>query len=210
MVLTAAALAAVPVFVYKGLGSRSLGQYLHYFPAYRIGEFIIGICLALLVRHGLRWKFGVGATTLLAGVWFIGLAVLNEHASFVPGAGKSGLPQVAAGLAVLPIVSIWLVAAAGADLDAKKSFLRGSLLVKLGLWSFALYITHLIVLHELEIAIGHTAYRGAGGIALEIGALALVIAVAGVVYEFIERPTERSLPRRLHAPSAASGSVQKP
>ena len=63
-------------------------------------------------------------------------------------------------------------------------------------------------LRRIVVAIGHTAYRGAGAIALEIGALLLVIAVAGLVYEYIERPTERSLRRRLRAPSAASRATE--
>jgi peptidoglycan/LPS O-acetylase OafA/YrhL len=197
---TVACLALVPVVVYK-VGSRADVRYLHYLPAYRIGEFIVGICLALLVRRGLRFPASAGLTTAVAAVWLAGVAILNEHArSIVPGAAPSGLPQVATGLIVLPMVSVWIVAAASADLDGRPSVLRSRVLRRLGIWSYALYLTHLLVLRELELALGRHVPDGLGGrIALELAAVALVIAVSGVAYHLFERPLEVTLRRRLHA-----------
>jgi peptidoglycan/LPS O-acetylase OafA/YrhL len=202
---TVACLAAVPVIVYEGFDSRATGRYLHYLPVYRMGEFVVGICLALLVRRGLRWFPSAGLTTVAAALWLGGVAILNAHArSIVPGSGGAGLPQVAAGLAVLPMVSVWIVAAASADLEGRPSVLRSRILRRLGIWSYALYITHLLVLRELELAIGeHVGGNLAGRIALELAALGLVIAVSGVVYRFVERPLQRALRRRLHAQRTA-------
>jgi peptidoglycan/LPS O-acetylase OafA/YrhL len=199
-----ACLAALPVIVYEGLDSRADVQYLQYLPAYRIGEFVIGICLALLVRRGLRLEVSAGLATAAAGLWLVGVAALNIHArEIVPASGPSGLPRVATGLLVLPIMAAWIVAAASADLDGRPSLLRGRALRTLGIWSYALYLTHTLVLREVERAIGSDAPATLGGrIALALAAVALVIAVSGLVYQVVEKPLERSLRRRLRAQRA--------
>ncbi len=194
-------LAAVPLIVYVGFGSRAGGRYLHYLPSYRLGEFVVGMCLALLVGGGFRFRAPTALTTVAAAAWLCGVAVLNGHARGIfPGSSASGLPQVATGLLVLPMVCAWILSAASADLDGRPTLLRSRVLRRLGVWSYALYLTHTFVLRGLELAIGKDRPADLlGRCALELAGVGLTVAASGLVYEWIERPLERTLRRRMGA-----------
>ena len=56
---------AVPVIVYKGLGSRELGQYLHYFPAFVVTAFCTDTMRHLLFMAVRTFRGGMGGKEVM-------------------------------------------------------------------------------------------------------------------------------------------------
>ena len=187
-------LAVLPVALrpFGDSGDHSTMQILYYFPAYRIGEFAIGVVAALLVRGGWQPRIKLSVAT----VWLVGIIVATAIANWQFGLSKHqfGLPRPIVDLMVLPGFLIWIVAAAISDINGHRSLLAKPTLVKLGTWSFALYLTHQLALRALVQFRGNSTPQGiATNIAIGAGVLALLVALAGIVYESIERPAERWL-----------------
>lgn len=101
------------------------------------------------------------------------------------------MPFVVADLVVLPGVLVLIAGAAARDLSPTPSWAAHPMLVRLGEWSFALYLVH-----ELMLLIGQEV---AGDAALPSRVAVAVVAVAGSValaaglYHWFERPVERRL-----------------
>ena len=92
----------------------------------------------------------------------------------------------------MPAFALLIVVAAAGDLDGKRSAYSKPWLVKLGEWSFAAYLTHLLVLELVErLAPDSLPSSGVGGWAVEIVLLDAFVGIAALIYTFIERPVER-------------------
>ncbi|UEL27777.1 acyltransferase [Pseudarthrobacter sp. L1SW] len=166
---------------------RALGYLFYTMPAFRLGEFIIGICLAVALQRNWRPRFTVRQALLVAG----GLYVLLMAGTFLAVGSAENLPYVVANTVMLPGFVAVIAASAAADMDGRAGHFSSHRLVKLGQWSFALYLVH-----EMFIKL---ADRWIDPLPLEwalIGCLAigsLCVAVSGLLYEWFERPIERGL-----------------
>jgi peptidoglycan/LPS O-acetylase OafA/YrhL len=184
----------------------SLGVDIAHLPAARLPEFVLGVAAGRLVRLD-AWRgpgMEVGAGLTVAGYFLI---------RQLPGEYAYAACTVL-GLALL------VPAAARADLAGTPSVWRHPWLVRLGEWSYAFYLVHILVLRlgerlftsDPELPL----WPALGAAAV---AFALSLALAWALYERVERPGRRLLmgrrpgPRRTAEPAAAppaAGPVYRP
>lgn len=157
---------------------------IYWFPGYRMGEFYIGVAVGLAFRNGWRPRIplAVGvvvATSCYLAAWWAARLISKElFAAF-----WLAQPVCAVGFAVL------IIASAMADIEGRASPFRVRWLVRLGQWSFALYM-----IHELVMRVVHSFSFGRTGSEVPYLLSGLVsIALAGAIYEWYERPIERRL-----------------
>jgi peptidoglycan/LPS O-acetylase OafA/YrhL len=150
------------------------------FPPSRLPEFFAGIVLALHMRDG--WRPQVAPRW----AWLLGLAAYVV-AGFTPQVYRN------AGVTFLPMCLIICVMA-GQDADRRKAPLAHPLLVRVGDWSFALYLIHL----PIELLLAHVLPRSvthgvALGLISGLVAIALALLAAKVLHERVEVPMERRI-----------------
>lgn len=168
---------AIPLTLHPTEPSGLRYWLIYLFPATRVFEFIVGMCLALLLRNGVTFPVPVAATATFA------LAV---------SVASNWMPRywLLVAATVIPFVLL-LASSAEADRSGKGSVFGWKPIVKLGEWSFAFYLVHLIILRAI-IAVSNRTVSLPWWI---ISAVALVvgIAVAAALCEFVEKPLERRL-----------------
>jgi peptidoglycan/LPS O-acetylase OafA/YrhL len=122
--------------------------------------------------------------------------------------GNGEVTPLAFGPLLLPLILL-IMAAASADLRGRRTGLNSRLLVKLGAWSYALYLFHWLVLYVYmrpewitwpSFFLGHF-WRFFASFAVS------TILVSAIVYELIERPVERWIKSR---PTARGGADVDP
>jgi peptidoglycan/LPS O-acetylase OafA/YrhL len=170
--------------------SGSLSYWLFFiFPPYRFGEFLLGMVLARSVSIGVRLaRPGLCALFAVLG---LGL-VMWQLTTFTVHTGDAvARPFVA--LLALPLFSLLLLAAATSDLDGQRTGLSWWLPLRLGEWSFALYLVHKPLL-LLTLTWGWWQQTGwlADGAAFT-AFVALAVALAAALHYLTERPIERYL-----------------
>nr|WP_308368728.1 acyltransferase [Streptomyces sp. ISL-36] len=161
--------------VYKAL---HVDVFLYSFPLARLPEFILGIAVARLVQLD-RWR----------GPGLEGAMALTLIGYFVA-------PLVPSGLSWTPLIGLTCLIAAGAVADVKgePSMWRRPVMVKLGEWSFAFYMVHLLVMHTLRIWVGEKprfdtiAAFGLAGVAFVIS-----LVLSALLYRLVEEPGRRLL-----------------
>lgn len=182
------------------LTSRSLNSFLLYvFPAYRIGEFIIGMCLALAIKRGWRPLFTTAQALTATALCYAALVAGTVLVFDAP----DQLPLFIGNLWLVPGFVAIIAAAAAGDLRGDQGFLRSAPVVRLGQWSFALYLVH-----ELMIRLAAPSFGNSGAVpALIAAVIVAIIAVglSGLLYEWVEKPAEKRL-RSLFAPRSAPRS----
>lgn len=178
LIATAAALGAV---VY-GFGSEATAfWFLYIFPGYRLIEFLIGMVIGTALARGRQVKVSPAFAVALIVVG-IGLTAL-----FVPvgPATYNTTRYWLYDISALPGIALLLATTASANLDRDIWLGRPTMRV-LGEWSFALYMTHQIVMRIVEAS--PTAWSADLRAAI---AASLVIPIAGVVHVGFERPVEK-------------------
>lgn len=160
--------------------------YLNFFPAFRIGEFLIGIALALLVKREVRLQLPVWAGVAVAAgsywlLWMVNATTGGFLDSYV----------WATNVAMIPGFSVAIMSAASRDVEGGNGILHAHVMVKLGQWSFALYMVHGLMLHLAEPTLQTVDGPVRSGLALLVVLMAIV--VAAMVYEWYERPIERRI-----------------
>ncbi|MCU7722687.1 acyltransferase [Actinoplanes sp. KI2] len=167
-------------------------------PLYRIGEFILGMLLAIAMRRGWRasWPTWIPA----AGCVFPFVALLM----FAPHDSMGNIPRFLTNLALLPFFLAIIAAAATADIKGRRTLLRKRSLVILGDRSFALYLIHWQLIMALQAGVAGRNLNPTANLALAIGLLAASVGAAHLLYVAVERPAERwlrsFLTRRLAKP----------
>lgn len=190
--ITVALLGLAPLIADGAGMSGSLSYWLFFiFPPYRFGEFLLGMVLARAARLGFRLtrpgRFAFGATIALT-------VVLSGLTMFTVRTGTPvERPFVA--LLALPLFGILLLAGATSDLDGVRTGLNWWLPLRLGEWSFALYLVHKPLL-LLTVEWGWwPAAGGLAGAAAFVVFLLLATGLAAGLYYLTERPIERYLRR---------------
>jgi peptidoglycan/LPS O-acetylase OafA/YrhL len=156
-------------------------------PLYRMGEFILGMCLATVMKRGWRPTLGLPHAVGLTALLSLGLLVLSVTSGAVP--------VIYANLIMIPGFLALIAAAASSDLSGKSTMLGSKTLVRLGQWSFALYLVHELV---IRLARPFLAGMSTGEtFVTAILAVAASIALSGLLHEFVEKPAERWLRSRV-------------
>jgi peptidoglycan/LPS O-acetylase OafA/YrhL len=190
--VTVAALVIAPVVAAAMGVSGAMSYWLFFiFPPYRFGEFLLGMVLARSIHIGLR----LARPGLVSAVAVTGLAlVLWRLTSFTVGTGvQVQRPFVA--LLAIPLFALLLLAGATSDLDGQRTGLHWWLPLRLGEWSFALYLVHK-PLFLLTLSWGWWGNSGGLDGAVAFAAYLLIaILLAAALHHTTERPIERYLRR---------------
>lgn len=163
-----------------------LTHFLYTFPAYRAGEFAVGVAAGMYLRAGRRLPVGLaaGATVAVGGYALIWLGDRLAGGFF-------GREQWASQLVVLGGFALVILTAAQHDLDGRPSPLGAPWMVKLGQWSFALYLVHQLV---FVFGVPVRSNLGMGARYVVILALSVVaVGVSAAAYEWFERPIEKRI-----------------
>ncbi|HEX3781107.1 MAG TPA: acyltransferase [Pseudonocardiaceae bacterium] len=189
---TVAVLVAAPLAADALHASAETSYWLFFiFPPYRFGEFLLGMVLAKAVQHGLRLpRVGPAA---LGAVAALGVVLLSLTAFTLHTGSTVDRPFVA--LLALPPFALLLLAGTTSDLAGRSVWLNRRLPVRLGEWSFALYLVH----KPLFLVTASWGWWGqAGGLTGLVGFvgfLALALSLAALLHHATEKPIERYLRR---------------
>jgi peptidoglycan/LPS O-acetylase OafA/YrhL len=152
------------------------------FPLARWPEFVLGTALGVLVRSG-TWR-GPGLECSLA-MTLIGYFLSSR----LPGEYGYAAGTVL-GFACL------ICAGAVADRDGLPSMWRRPGLVRLGEWSFAFYMVHLLVLRMSTVLFGvHPRFSTLPGLLVAASAFLVALGLAWALCAGVERPAQRLLTR---------------
>lgn len=167
-------------------------------PLYRLGEFVVGAALATAIRQGWRPRLTISTAAWVALAGYVALAGLNAlvtrlniHLGDTPG-----LPLSVLDLLYLPFTVMLLASAAASDLRGDRSAFMGPAIVRLGKWSFALYLVQAIVITQAVKLVTPGVLSWQGGI-VATGVILVSIALSAGLYHWFEMPIERRLRRRL-------------
>ena len=164
-------------------------QDLWVFPIFGLGAFVAGMGLAEAMKYGLRSPIPLSLALVLAALSYGLLAVLANSGTAI---FSTGLPRTLASVIFMPFVGLLILAAATTDLGDKQVFLSRRTMVRLGEWSFALYMIHELLLRAAIQVGGFTPRSGLiMNVAIEMLFLLVAIVVAGLVYRLYEEPLER-------------------
>ncbi|MEV5443665.1 acyltransferase [Streptomyces sp. NPDC052644] len=161
---------------------------LGYFPVTRTLQFLLGVAAGLAVARGWRPRVPLGAAVALVVAWHL---VLIPWSRAAPDALWYS-PYQASQLLSAPLFALLVAAAAGADLEGRRTGLGGQWAIRLGHWSFAWYLVH-----EIVIRLWLGAYGRPVGLAATAGVWLLVLAaslaLSAAAYHGVEHPLERRL-----------------
>ena len=184
--LAAAAGAGVAWSIGLVLAANGANVYAYHLPIVRIGEFIIGIALALALRDGVRLPF---RSVCLAGV---------TTAVMVMVCLRTGQLTTVSGILMAPAFAWLIYACAQADLDGVRGVLRLKLLEHLGITSFAFYLVHELVLLNLKpLPWPH------GSKLVNLATVIVLWVICQTAAELLYRGVERPAQRRIRAWAAA-------
>jgi peptidoglycan/LPS O-acetylase OafA/YrhL len=186
-----------------GWPDRIAGWLLYIAPVFRVGEFLLGMALAAALKRGVRIPAPLLPAAMLTGLWFI---FFYDVAHRLPGPLPVWVAD--ANYVVLPaLYGLVIAAAAQLDLGGAPSFLRHRWMVRLGEWSYALYLVHATVIYALIELIGartSVTYVNAAWLA----AVSVVCTgVSAALYRFFEHPIEAWLRGLQKRRVAAVGAV---
>lgn len=197
-IVSLAVAASVALALRLLVGGDAVALFLYMNPAYRIWEFVLGVALALLVRRGRMPRINLAVAGLAVLAAFFGLAILNLL--IAGGVGPfarlpfDSLPPDLASLVMSPLCGALIVAAAQSDVTSRRGHLSSRPMVLLGTWSFALYMTHMLLimaiapLYPKDLPIS-------GSIVLAVLTVTIAVALSWVAYRFVEHPLERLIRR---------------
>lgn len=159
-------------------------------PIARLGEFVLGMCLAHAMRTGWLPRLRAGAT-MVASLLLLAVIAVTVATSWL-----GPLEAV-----IRPFINEWMLvtcaalitAVAARDLRGGRSLLRHPVLVRLGEASYAFYLVHATVIYAVLSVVG----RQLGPIALAWYPLMLAVCIAAAfaLHLLVEKPMERRLRR---------------
>ncbi|GAA4549845.1 acyltransferase family protein [Amycolatopsis samaneae] len=158
------------------------------FPAGRLFEFVLGMFVARIVLAR-KW---IRVGPLLATVI---LAVSYVVTLFVPA-------NFALNLVTLAPIGLVVGAFANADLEGKRTMLRGRVMVFLGKISFAFYLVQMVTVFYFRAVTGGARYSVPVGILVLLGLFAMSILGGWLLFRFVETPAMRWWGRKRDKPVA--------
>jgi len=165
---------------------RIAGWLLYISPVFRIGEFFLGMALAAALKRGLRIPLPLLPAALLTGLWFV---FYYDVAHRMPAPWPVWVAN--ANYVMLPVLyGLVITAAAQLDLAGAPSFLRDRAMVRLGEWSYALYLIHATVIYALIKLIGARSSVQYTNVVWLVGVSVVCIVVSAALYRFFEYPVE--------------------
>lgn len=202
--LVATLLPDQPVLAWLGVSSWEY-WFVSICPAVRLLEFVLGVLLARIVVTG-RW--------VKLPLW---LAVVGLAGGYVAGLYAGGQYGLVAAT-IIPLAAL-IPAAAAADLDGRRTFLRNRAMVWLGTISFAFYLLHTFVL-KIQFYLLSSVTSPTILSEVSTAALALVLSalVAWLLFRLVEKPMQRRFSvrrrtpadRQATAPTAVTSLPQSP
>ncbi|MDX2969393.1 acyltransferase [Kribbella solani] len=163
----------------------ALGWTLYSSPPARLPEFVLGVALGLLVKAG-AWR-GPGLDVSLA-ITLIGYFLTAQVA---PEYGYAACTVIG--------LSLLIPAAATTDLAGTPTFWRHPTLVRLGEWSFAFYMIHLLVMATTEAVLGtHPNYATAPALVATAATFTISLTLAWALHTHLETPARHLLLRPWH------------
>jgi len=191
---------ALPVMWLCYIYFQWTGWRLDYFPLSRLVQFVVGVLAGLAASKGVRGPIRYWPAV---GLVLLFHAALVPWHLLVPNQSHLG-PLSASEWFATPVFALLIMAAADRDRDGLPTGVKGPWALRLGHWSFALYLVQEIFIRVWVHFMGHPQAL-ASRVAVWVGLLAVMLAVAAALYTFVEHPAERWL--RRHGPRA--GAVQK-
>lgn len=196
--LTALFLVTVPIVASLLFGSAA-GDFLYAHPAYRIGEFVLGILIAVAVRDGFRPRLRMPIAVLIAAASYF-LALGTGFVAVVAGGLPGELLRPLVAFITIPGSIALIFAALASDLGARRStLLRSRPVIILGEASFALYLVHHLVMDVGVAVLGAPESLRVATLLFAVFAIASVL-LSVALFRWLERPLERVLRRRFGAP----------
>jgi len=195
------ALVVVPILV------RSLGHdrfrllSLTVFPAYRVGEFLIGVTLGWAVRSGWRPAWSLRQAVVVAVIGYVAAAVLTGRFYYGVGDDRALGNLYSDAIILLPVAAL-TASLAATDLAGRPTWLARPVPVLLGGASFAFYLVHVSVIQFAGNLPLSTRTR-MHGIPTLVGIVVVALAIAIALHKWVERPVERALRLRIQAREAA-------
>jgi peptidoglycan/LPS O-acetylase OafA/YrhL len=160
--------------------------WLYIFPPYRFLGFLSGCLAARLIILGFRLNHPVSAAALYA--------LLAYGAVFLVQSKVVKLGHGLEDALLLPFILFLILAAASADLRGRPRMLSNIWLIRLGEWSFALYLTHWLLLQVLAALWTSLPEQSLPiRVAVDAAFIVLAVAVSAASYYGIERPLEKRL-----------------
>jgi peptidoglycan/LPS O-acetylase OafA/YrhL len=167
--------------------------WLYIFPPFRVLEFIAGCLLALLIRSGWRSPVRLPVAALSAAVAYALLTAGNREGHALGNGVEDAV--------ILPFMLLVIASAATADISGKGRLLSHPRVVRLGEWSFALYLTHWLLL-ELVVHLNPGSNARSGPLQLMEGGVIVLVAVAvsRAAFTWFEKPLKKRLRGRRPRP----------
>jgi peptidoglycan/LPS O-acetylase OafA/YrhL len=153
------------------------------FPLFSLGAFILGVVAAQTMRAGHRPKISFRTAAILTlGVYALlsGINGMHKFGLFA----SDHLSRAFVSAVFAPVAGLLIACAAADELDGKLRLLRSRWLVRLGEWSFALYLVHPLLIRTQS---------GATAVAGLLAFLAAVVACSAAAHYLVEKPCERYL-----------------
>jgi peptidoglycan/LPS O-acetylase OafA/YrhL len=165
-------------------------------PLYRVWEFLSGMLLALMVKRGWRTAIKPQIAAAATGGAFLAVAgtnyLLERRVGVFAKLPIHGLPSDVASIFLAPCFAVLIATVACAELRGERLHLQSKLLVRLGEWSFALYLSHLLIVEALRLVVPE-GLDWAGSTLVAAMTISGAIAVSGVLYCFVEKPLQEKI-----------------
>lgn len=196
---TIAVMAIAPAIALASGVSAHIYYWLFFvFPPYRFGEFLIGMILARAVQLGLRLPRPQLSQVVACG----GLAAIVYAFTRYTVTTGSSVSRPYAALFALPFLVLLVLGAVTLDVRSVPSWVAARPMLRLGEWSFALYLVHKPIFLLTEQWNWWNQATGAfGDVVGFCGFCALAVIAAAIMYYGVERPLERALRRLPDGPS---------
>jgi peptidoglycan/LPS O-acetylase OafA/YrhL len=195
-------LALIPVAVRAATSDTYALLSLAVFPAYRVGEFLIGVTLGWAIRSGWRPSWTLRHAVIATAAAYLAAALLTGGLYFTAVRGDRALGNLYSDVIVLLPVAALVASLAATDLAGRPSWLARPVPVLLGGASFAFYLVHVSVIQLAGKLPLHTRQQARGLPVLAVVVM-VALALALALHRFVERPVERGLRRRIVAREAA-------
>lgn len=187
-----AIMVAVTVFLAAEAPSRDQDVWVS--PWFSVIAFVAGMTLALTVQRGnVRWP----------SLRWASIALIATLAVLLTLSWSDRWPRTAATLLILPSMVLLIGAAALRDLSGRRTWLARRSWVRLGEWSFALYLVHPLCIRAIHQVAKVPTLKGLSGVGGLVAIVVLAISCSGVAYSFVERPAERRLRGQRRAEASA-------